>query len=595
MTTKLPRRLLAAAAAAAVLLCACATGGRGEAGGNGKLTWGTWGSYGRHQPFLELAAQACPDIELEFISYAGANATGYSWAQMRADDIPDIFITSQILDEELAQERLVDLSGYDFISGFPTSLLDQVSIDGGIYLLPSGNSMFGIYYNQTLMEEHGWSVPSDFAELEALCGEIREAGLIPGVVGTQLTGGPFSTVFNLAKTSWLTAPEGVQWQRDFLAGRATAAGRWEGTMDYVQRYIDAGMFTTDPEDRSNPELILDYLGNRKAVFCTVVQTVNITELPETGDRLGMMPYIGEDGSKNVYMYSPTFYFGLSRRLTEPGNEKKLEDAIRLLSLLFSPEGQAAFISDQTPCVMSVLSAGAVPEDSMIYDAQRALWEGRAFPMTFAHWDNVLSEMGQAFKEWFRGENGMDGPKCISRMDRLQRDYLDNSEDLYFCESTADFTLEETAELVGKALGTAAGADAVMMALGAFHDGKELRAGVSGKLYAGKINAEVAAAIAPAYDGEYAVMEMTGAQAKALEQAGFDADGDGNPYQYLLVARGGRALEDGGTYRVVFPRNGYTEEAAAAYGAEIVKGSLREFLRAYLEEQAVVSPQGNHWE
>ena len=38
------------------------------------------------------------------------------------------------------------------------------------------------YYNQTLMEEHGWAVPSNFAELEELCGEIRQAGLIPGEV-----------------------------------------------------------------------------------------------------------------------------------------------------------------------------------------------------------------------------------------------------------------------------------------------------------------------------------------------------------------------------------------------------------------------------
>lgn len=54
----------------------------------------------------------------------------------------------------MAKERLVDLSGYDFINNFSTALLDQVSIDGGVYLLPAGTSMFGILYNKTLMEEH---------------------------------------------------------------------------------------------------------------------------------------------------------------------------------------------------------------------------------------------------------------------------------------------------------------------------------------------------------------------------------------------------------------------------------------------------------
>ena len=286
--------------------------------------------------------------------------------------------------------------------------------------------------------------------------------------------------FNLAKTGWLTTPEGVAWERDFLAGEASAEGRWEETMDYVQRYIDIGMFHTDPEDRNNPDVVLDYLGHRRSVFCTAVLTLNITELPETGDKIGMMPFISEDGSKNIYMYSPSSYIGISRRLTEPGNEKKLENALRLLSLLYSPEGQAAFITEDTPCVMGVRGAGSVSPDAMIHDAQRALWEGRAFPMTYAGWDHILSDVGQAYKEWFRGENGMDGPGCVARMDELQRVSLNQSH--YFCESTADFTLEETAALVGKALGSSVGADAAMIPVGEYHkDGTAPRSSVSGKI------------------------------------------------------------------------------------------------------------------
>lgn len=587
MTARSPRRLPALVLAALLCLSACAPSG-GEAT---RLTWSAWHGY---QPFLELLGETYPDIGLDFSFYAGNNRTGYSWAQMRADDIPDIFVTSLILDEDLAAERLVDLSGYDFIGSFPTSVLDQVAIDGGIYLLPVNYGMYGTFYNKTLMEEHGWAVPSSFAELEALCREIQAAGLIPGVIGTQLTGNAFSAVFNLAKTSWLTTPAGVAWEQDFLAGNATAAGAWEGTMDYVQRLLDAGFFTPDPENRSNPDLILDYLGNRKAVFFTAVMTVNITELPGSGDRLGMMPYISEDGSKNIYMYSPTSYLGLSKRLAEPGNEKKLEDALRILSLLYSPEGQAVFITEETPCVLSVSNSASLPEDALIYDAQRALREGRAFPMTYAHWDGVLADMGQAFTDWFRGENGMDGPRCIARMDELQQSCLTHSEALYFCRSTADFTLEETAELLAKALGSSVGADAVILPLGEPGHGAELRCGVTGKLYEGAINTDVLNSILPSYDGEYALMTMTGAQAAELVQGGFDPAGDGNPFPYRLVTRGGAPLEDHAAYQVAFLQGGYTEEAGQAYSAQVCKGSLRELLRAWLEAQETVSPGGNPW-
>lgn len=593
--TRKPLRCLSILTAASLLLSSCTIPGSSDKGSDA-LTWGTWGGWGKHEKFLTLLKETYPDIELEFSSYTGGNMTGYSWAQMRADDIPDIYITSQILDEELAKERLADLSGYSFVNDFSTAILDQVSIDGGIYLLPTSNAMYGIYYNRTLMEEHGWELPSNFAELEALCGEIREAGLLPGVVGTQLTGGPFSTVFNLAKTSWLTTPEGMNWERDFLAGNATARGVWENTMEYVQRYMDIGMLHTDPEDRNNPQLILDYLGNRKAVFCTVVQLVNITEFPDTGDKLGMMPYIGQDGSKNIYMYSPAYYFGISKRLTQPGNEKKLENAVKLLSLLFSPEGQATFIDESTPCVMSVLDHSDIPEDSLIYDAQQALRQGRAFKMTYAHWENVLADMGQAYKEWFRGENGMDGEKCIARMDELQKNWLNSSEESNFCHSTDDFTLEQTAKLIGKALGSEAGTDAVMVPIGTFQeDGTELRSGITGKLYAGQINTEVAATICPGVDGFYCVMSMTGTQAKELAQAGFDAAGSGNPFPYLLVTRGDKELEDDTSYQIAFLAEGYTQEIADTYGADVREASLRIILREWLEKEKSVSPEGNPWE
>lgn len=579
-----------------LLLSGCAFSGGGSRENANALTWGTGGNYGRYAGFLELLKETYPEIELEFISYTGGNATGYSWAQMRADDIPDIFITSQILDGELAKERLADLSGYPFVNGLSTAILDQVSVDGGIYLLPVGNCIYGIYYNKTLMEEHHWELPSDFAELESLCAEIREAGLIPGVVGTQLTGGPFSTVFNLAKTDWLTTPEGVKWEQDFLAGNATAEGRWEDTMEYVGRYMDIGMLHTDPEDRSNPQVFLDWLGNRKAVFCTMVQTINITELPDTGDKVGMMPYISRDGSKNIYMYSPGLYFGISKRLTEPGNEKKLEDALKIMALLCSPKGQAAFSSESAPCVMSVLSRAEIPEDALIYDASVAMKEGRAFQMTYAGWENILADMGQAYKEWFRGENGMDGEKCIARMDTLLRHWLNSSDELYFCESMADFTLEETAQLLGKALGSAAGADAVMVPLGGYHEGGvELRAGVTGKLYKGRVNVDVAASICPGVDGQYALMNMTGAQAKELAEAGFDAAGDQNPFSYLLVTKGNSELTDDRVYKIAFFMEGYTDETADKYSAKVCEGSLRAIVRAWLEEQKTVSPEGNPWE
>ena len=58
-----------------------------------------------------------------------------------------------------------------------------------------------------------------------------------------------------------------------------------------------------------------------------------------------------------------------------------------------------------------------------------------------------------------------------------------------------------------------------------------------------------------------------------------------------MTRGGGELEDGRTCQVAFLMKSYTEETGAAWGAQVERGSVRTFLREWLEEQGTVSPGG----
>lgn len=589
MNSKLLRRLSALSAATVFLLSACTPFQKASDTGDSSLTWGIRNGY---IDFLTLAEETFRDIEMDYSAYAGANITAYEWAQMRGDDIPDIFVTSRILDEDLAKERLADLSGYDFADTISPAILEQSAMDGGVYLLPVSNTVHGIYYNKTLMGENNWDVPTNFAELESLCARIREKGMTPGLVGTELNDDPFSAVFNVAKTGWLSTQEGAEWEQQFLTGNASAAGMWEGTMDYIQRYMDIGMFSTDPGDRGNKELIEEEMGNRRIMFFTSMLDVSTAELPN-GDQLGLMPYISEDSSKNIYISDPAGYIGLSKRLTEPGNEKKLENALRILTLLYSPEGQASFITNRTPCALSTLDSTDLPEDSLLHDALQAQSQGRFCPMTYTHWEHVLYDMGKLYKQWFRGEEGLDGPGCIAGMDEIRTSYLAHAETINYCESTADFTLEETAVLAGKALSSAAGTDAAMIPYAPFYKkGDLLGAGISGKLYKGMIDAEIITSISPGFDGEYAILTMTGAQAKELEETGFNLSGQGDPYPYILVTKDGKEPEDDQTCQVAFLMRSYTKDVGKKYNARTEQGSFQKFLREWLTEQQTVSPDRN---
>ena len=55
-----------------------------------------------------------PEINLEFISYKGKNATEYLNRLFESGDIPDICTQDVLPDAELQKKYLIDLSGYDW-------------------------------------------------------------------------------------------------------------------------------------------------------------------------------------------------------------------------------------------------------------------------------------------------------------------------------------------------------------------------------------------------------------------------------------------------------------------------------------------------
>lgn len=61
-----------------------------------------------------------------------------------------------------------------------------------------------------------------------------------------------------------------------------------------------------------------------------------------------------------------------------------------------------------------------------------------------------------------------------------------------------------------------------------------------------------------------------------------------------MTREDKTLEDDTVYQVAFLAGSYTEETGQMYHVQVEKGSLREFLRLWLEEQKTVSPGGNLW-
>lgn len=76
----------------------------------------------------------------------------------------------------------------------------------------------------------------------------------------------------------------------------------------------------------------------KALFL-IGSTNGIVEAEGNQDRFGLMPYLSQDGSQNVFILSVGRYFGISKRLEQ--EPQKLEDALKVMRVLSTVEGTTA--------------------------------------------------------------------------------------------------------------------------------------------------------------------------------------------------------------------------------------------------------------
>lgn len=144
------------------------------------------------EEFVNALHEVYPEINLQIVSYAGKNGSGYAQCSMEMDDMTDIHVTTQPFYRELMPERFVDISNYDFVNNYSTFLLNSLDVDGSMYLLPSGYTVAGMYYNRTIMQQNGWQVPDSFEELMELVPQIEAAGYQPFANAMNLDGYPFN-------------------------------------------------------------------------------------------------------------------------------------------------------------------------------------------------------------------------------------------------------------------------------------------------------------------------------------------------------------------------------------------------------------------
>ena len=353
--------------------------------------------------FIEEVHKTYPEIELEVVPYSGANTTTYLQNMLEADDLPDIctqtFYKPDVVD---VSDKMIDLSRYDFTDNYVESRLKEVSDEGALYMLPSLYNCYGITYNKTLLEKNGWKLPTSFTELEELADKAKEAGVTLCMAQIQYPGSAFQYVCNIADAGFLSTMSGKQWQKDYLSGKANVSntpGMME-SMEYIQKWKDLGMLDCSNSDPADDGKTREAFIKGNSLFLLGPQN-GIMDAEDTTDKFGLMPYLSEDGSRNVFILNVNRFYGLSKKLEN--NPEKLEDALKVMKVLSTVEGTSALYPDST------LKAGLLPfkdakaDETFYADISDMINAGNTTPFIYSGWENTIVNTGTKMLEFMQDQ------------------------------------------------------------------------------------------------------------------------------------------------------------------------------------------------
>lgn len=401
--------------------------------------------YKEIEAFIEQVHSVYPEVNIEVVPYSGDNTTTCLQNMFAAGDLPDV-CTLTYYDPriDLVSDKLLDLSGYDFTDNYVESRLQDVFDNGAIYLLPSTYNCYGITYNKTLLKKYGWELPNSFAELEELAAKAKKAEVDLCLPQIQYPGYGFQYLCNIADADFLGTLDGRLWQRDYLSGKANVSNTpgMMQAMAYVQKWKDIGMLN-DTGDALDDNVTRQRMTEGNTLFL-MGGTNGIVEADGNADKYGLMPFLSEDGTQNVFVLNVNRFYGLNKKLEQ--DPQKLEDALKVMRVLSTVAGTSA-LQPATALKSSLLPFKDAKADGTYYaDIADALNAGNTAPFIYSGWENTIVTTGLKMLDFMKGNATMED--VIRQLDEDQDSVVNNTPDT-ITTVTEELSQEDCAMLVGR--------------------------------------------------------------------------------------------------------------------------------------------------
>lgn len=317
------------------------------------------------------------------------------------------------------------------------------------------------------------------------------------------------------------------------------------SMEYIEKWKDLGMLDGSNSDPIDDAVTREDFIKGNTLFMLGSQN-GITDSDTTTDEFGLMPYLSEDGSKNIYILSVGRYYGLNKQLEN--DSQKLKDALKVMEVLSTVEGTSSLYPEESLKASLLPFKDAKADDTYYGDIAEAINAGNTAPLIYTGWENTLVTTGTKMLEYMQNKATI--KDVVKQLEDDQKSVVNNKPEV-ITTTTEDISQKNCAKLVGRCFAQATNSDLALVSLGTWISGNGLEQnndGVSGKLYTKDITVDDLSTIIPTgWSRTIQTVRLTGKQIQDLYKEGYDAVGTGNNYSYILVSP--MKLEEDKTYQV----------------------------------------------
>lgn len=296
-----------------------------------------WNKQDSLQSLIDLINKELPNVDFEFQFVDTKSYQTVYKTQMSAGEGPEL-LCIQNVESEVRAGYAMDLTGQAFLENYTDSVMNELAIDGESYCVPGPSWFGGYFYNKDLFEENGLNVPKTFDEFVAVCEKLTELGIKPIANPIKSPNYLMHYACSFLTPEFLRQPEGMNWDKDFKAGKVTMSETWGPYLGKWSEMATKGFIKEEELGMDFDQAMDEFVTGRAGMIDSGPWDVSIIHEKNPDMNIDMMPFVGNKGDTGWLFGGPGIRFGVNANL----DEKTKKAALSVIELISTPEGQKAY-------------------------------------------------------------------------------------------------------------------------------------------------------------------------------------------------------------------------------------------------------------